>query len=214
MFGNRVTRVLSVAALAFGLAACSNEPPSYEFVNADMDDLRAVKDHLAEKFNYQKGYLYNVESGEVSFVSYDDYYSGSKRGEPRFFIKSLTTDPVLREHFEMNAEGLLKDMRSKANHVVDQDGQRMTEYLFYSVSNDGYGDLHKEEVSIEINGHFGSIKCYANGDQPNEVVVQEEDEENDIDRKVEYMLSGTCVPYHAPVENPTSNKAPAPDMNS
>lgn len=204
---------LAIAAtlgLSFMLAGCGED--TYEFINADMDSLSEVKAHMFEKYNTVNGFLYNVETEEVSYISYDSY-DGHKTDEPRYFVKSYSADADLSLQFEAHASDLLDDMREKAKHVVDQDGQYMTKFLFFKLSRNA-SDLNKDAVSVEMTDPFGKIKCYANGSDPIEVVLQEEDDENDIERKVEYNLKGNCVPDLSTESKPVPVAAPANTPNS
>ena len=104
-------------------------------------------------------------------------------------------------------------MRARAKQVVDQDDAPMTKYLYFQISGTG-PNLTQDAVSIEMNDPYGKIKCYANGAEPIERVLQEEDEENDIERKVEYDLRGNCIPDLSAQSKPEPAIAPKNRMNN
>jgi hypothetical protein len=215
MHANKKIILSSVFALSFALTGCGED--SYEFVNADLDDMREVKTYLYENMDLKSGYLYDVETDAVSFISYDDWtgskLTGSKLNEPRYFVKSYSADKDLKLQFEAYAGDLLSEMRERAKQVVDQDNVPMTKYLFFALSGSG-SDLTKDAVSIEMIDPFGKIKCYANGADPIERVLQEEDDENDIERKVEYDLMGNCIADLSAQSKPEPSAAPKNSMNN
>lgn len=212
MFGGRKTKALSLIGLSFLLAACD---PTAEFVNKDFDELREVLDFgqdPSDNVVYRNGYLYDIKENEVFWLSMDDNTNGGE--EFTYFMKSYTSDPVLKAQFETNAADVWEDIQSRAKRVVDQDGNATARYIYIDVSYNGKENLNSDEVSIEIDDPFSKIKCYVNGSEPIVDVIQEEDEENDLDRIVEHRLKGNCLMYTDESSQPASNKAPALDMKS
>jgi hypothetical protein len=210
MHANKNIILSSVFALSFALTGCGED--RYEFINADLDDMREVKTYLFENQDLKSGYLYGVETDAVSFISYDDW-DRAKLNEPRYFVKSYSADKDLKLQFEAYAGDLLSEMRERAKQVVDQDNVPMTKYLFFALSRSA-SDLTQDAVSIEMIDPFGKIKCYANGADPIERVLQEEDDENDIERKVEYDLMGNCIADLSAQPKPQPAAAPKNSMNN
>lgn len=198
-------------ALSFTLVACGGDDPQpeYRFQNLDMDSFEELAEQFGKKYNYHKGYLYNTETEEISFIAYTDL-----NGADRFFVKSYTSDARLKLHFEANAEDAVEAIKEKATHLVDQDGKPMTKYIFFGIYNDGRTSLSSDKVGIELNDPLGKIKCFANGGDPIEKVLRQADEETETQELKVLMLPGTCVPDKEAIQSPAPAEAPKNSMNS